>query len=277
MEFVSNVYREHGTSVIQCNIRTTAHHTEEVIRKLDRGLEEEVQARTAYLDAANKDLEAFNYSVSHDLRAPLRHIAGFSKLLLEEYSGQLDARGQDYVRSMWRSTERMQQLIEDLIGLSHVTREEISWEPVPLSDLAQTLAGALQQSGPSRQVDWIIAPGVVARGNTRLLRIVLENLLGNAWKYTSQHPTARIEFGTTEQDGQVVYFVRDDGAGFDMASATKLFRPFERLHAESAFEGTGIGLATVKRIVLRHQGRVWAEAAVEHGATIYFTLGAPAS
>ena len=206
VEFVSNVYREHGTSVIQCNIRTTPHHTESVIRKLDRRVEEEVQARTAYLDAANKDLEAFNYSVSHDLRAPLRHIAGFSKLLLEEYSEQLDGRGQDYVRSMWRSTERMQQLIEDLIGLSHVTREEILWEPVPLSDLAQTLAALCRRADRSRQVDWIIAPGVVARGNTRLLRIVLENLIEQRLEVyqSASHGTDRIRNHRARRPGGVL-------------------------------------------------------------------------
>ena len=169
----------------------------------------------------------------------------------------------------------MGQLIDDLLNLSRLTRAEINRQPVDLNLLAEDVATALQKSKPGRQVKFVNAPGLVAEGDGRLLRIVLENLLGNAWKFTGNQPHAKIEFGVTDDDGQRAYFVRDNGAGFDMAHADRLFAPFQRLHRESDFEGTGIGLATVQRIVHRHGGRVWAQGAVGHGTTVYFTLAQP--
>jgi PAS domain S-box-containing protein len=237
-------------------------------------LEGRVAERTAQLMEINAELEAFAYSVSHDLRAPLRSIDGFSRILLENYADRLDAQGQDYLQRVLMSAQHMRELIDALLTLSRVTRTELQREPVDLSALIKAIATELQQREPARQVEFTIAEGLQASGDPRLLRIVLENLLGNAWKYTSKHAQAYIEVGTQVQpDGQLAYFVRDDGAGFDMAYADKLFGVFQRLHGPNEFGGTGIGLATVQRIIHRHGGRVWAEAAVDQGATFYFTLG----
>jgi len=224
------------------------------------------------LEQVNKELEAFSYSVSHDLRAPLRSIAGFSRILLEDYGDSLDNKARDYLRRVCAATQHMGELIDDLLKLSRVTRVEIRYEWVDLSVMAHSIAAALKETAPGRAVEFIIAREVSVAGDRSLLRVVLENLLGNAWKFTSKHPRARIEFGITEQDGRTVYFVRDDGAGFDMAYANKLFTPFQRLHGSNEFDGTGIGLATVQRIIYRHGGSVWAEGEVERGATFYFTL-----
>jgi PAS domain S-box-containing protein len=245
---------------------------ESEIHRLNAELEQRVAMRTAQLAAANKELEAFSYSVSHDLRAPLRSIDGFSQALLEDYTDKLDALGQNYLSRVRAATQRMAQLIDDLLNLSRVTRSEMRHQEVDLSALALSIATELQKTQPERQVEFQITPGLVANGDGRLLRIVLENLLGNAWKFTGNHPRAHIEFGITEHSGTHAYFVRDDGTGFDMAYADKLFGAFQRLHAFHQFEGTGIGLATVQRIIHRHSGRVWAEGAVEQGATFYFTL-----
>ena len=236
-------------------------------------LERRVQERTVQFEAANKELASFSYSVSHDLRTPLRAVEGFSRSLLEEYGATLGTGGRHYLDRIVAGAQRMGQLIEDLLRLARVAQYEMVQQVVNLSDLVRVIAADLQRSEPSRRVEFVIAPGVVATGDARLLRIALENLFGNAWKYTSKHPTARIEFGTTERDDLVVYFVRDDGAGFDMAYAQKLFGAFQRLQAEPEFEGTGVGLATVQRIMHRHGGRIWAEGAVDKGATFYFTLG----
>ncbi|MEO5656690.1 MAG: ATP-binding protein [Nitrospiria bacterium] len=235
-------------------------------------LNADLQAQTIRLDAANKELEAFCYSVSHDLRAPLRGIDGFSRALLEDYADRLDAEGKSYLERVRAASRRMAQLIDDLLNLSRVTRGEIHREPVDLSAIARAVAAELQAEHPQRHVDVVVADGLRTEGDPRLLKIVMDNLLGNAWKYTGKHPRAAIEVGVASRNGRTTYFVRDDGAGFDMAGADKLFGAFQRLHGAAEFPGTGIGLATVQRIVTRHGGRVWAEGAVERGATVYFTL-----
>ena len=242
------------------------------IRRLNVELEQRVFERTAQLEASNKELESFSYSVSHDLRAPLRSIDGFSLALLEDCADKLDAKGKDYLRRVRDATQRMARLIDDLLNLARVTREGMRRERVDLSALARSISADLKKTQPDRKVAFAIADGVVANGDAHLLRVALENLLGNAWKFTSKRPRTRIEFGVAKQNGTPAYFVRDDGAGFDMVYAGKLFGPFQRLHSPQEFEGTGIGLATVKRVIRRHGGRVWAESAVGQGATFYFTL-----
>lgn len=241
---------------------------EEEIQKLNSSLE----MKAAELAAANKELEAFSYSASHDLRAPLRTIEGFSRALLEDYPDKLDETGKDYLRRVRSATERMGQLIDDLLNLSLTMRREMRREEANLSHLASTVAADLQGTIPERQVEFVIQDGVLAQGDARLLRELLENLLGNAWKFTGQNPQARIEFGAVLEGDQKVYFVRDNGAGFDMNYADKLFVPFQRLHSDSEFSGNGIGLALVSRIINRHGGRIWAEGEVNKGATFYFTL-----
>jgi PAS domain S-box-containing protein len=234
--------------------------------------EEELRLRHSQLEAVNKELEAFSYSVSHDLRAPLRSIDGFSQALLEDCQDQLDADAQDHLRRVRAATQRMSVLIDDLLNLSRVTRTPMRREEVNLSAIAHSVAEELQRNGPGRRVDFEIEKGLLAEGDSHLLRVMLENLLGNSWKYTCNHDRARIEFGRQSLEGRRVYFVRDDGAGFDPRYAGRLFGAFQRLHGEHEFPGTGIGLATVQRIVRRHGGDVWAEGAVEQGATFYFSL-----
>lgn len=279
VEFVSNVYDVNGDRIIQCNVRdiTERRRMEQEIRSLTEGLERRVRERTIEVEALNAELATFSQSVSHDLRAPLRHIESFGKLLLEDHADGLDDQGRDHLRRIVASAVRMGQLIADLLRLSQTTQGRMTSEPVDLSALAQSILTELRTDEPNRRVDVVVAPGLVVEGDPRLLAAALENLLGNAWKYTAKHPAARIEFGTTERDGRRVFFVRDDGAGFDMANADNLFGAFQRLHTDVDFEGTGIGLATVQRIVHRHGGQVWAEAAVEQGATIYFTIGSSAT
>ncbi|MBI3565699.1 MAG: hypothetical protein HY079_10925, partial [Elusimicrobia bacterium] len=225
---------------------------------VDRTRELVGEARlVAEVKRANAELEAFSYSVAHDLRAPLRAIDGFSLALLEGYSDRLDERGRDYLRRLRTGSQRMAQQISELLQLSRVTRGELRREGVDLSGLAAEIAARLKSTAPERAVEFVVAPGVVAVGDPGLLRAALENLLGNSWKYTSRKPRARIEFGTLTRGARRTYFVRDDGAGFDMDHAEKLFKPFSRLHSPGEFEGTGIGLATVQRIVERHGGRIW--------------------
>jgi light-regulated signal transduction histidine kinase (bacteriophytochrome) len=225
------------------------------------------------LKAVNKELEAFSYSVSHDLRAPLRSIDGFSQALLEDSLDQLDPNGQDYLRRIRAATQRMGQLIDDMLTLSRVTRSDMLKETVDLSALASRICTDLQHMAPDRQVEFSIQTGLVTHSDARLLQIVLDNLLSNAWKFTSRQAQSKIEFGAIEQEnGILAYFVRDDGVGFDMAFVDKLFRPFQRLHGMREFPGNGIGLATVQRIIHRHGGRVWAVGGLTQGATFYFTL-----
>ena len=252
--------------------RAEAERQKAAVEELNAELERRVLGRTAELQAANKELESFSYSVSHDLRSPLRSIDGFSKALLEDYSDRLDDEGVGYLRRVRAASQRMGQLIDDLLKLSRITRSEMSREQVDLSAAARAVVGELRKAQPGRRVTCRIAEGVTADGDGRLLRVALENLLSNAWKFTANRQDALIEFGATERDGRPVYFVRDNGAGFDMAYAGKLFGAFQRLHAMTEFEGTGIGLSIVQRVVRRHGGDVWAEAAVGEGATFFFTL-----
>lgn len=250
---------------------TEKKHYEEQIHALNIQLEQKVIERTASLKNAYDEMEAFTYSVSHDLRSPLRATDGFSQALLEDYGEQLDATAKDYLNRIRDASQKMGGLIDDLLQLSRQTRSEIVPENVDLREMAYTIISGLSDS--QRQVEWIIADDMMAYGDKNLLRIVLDNIFENAWKYTSHHPSARIEFGSYFQDGEIIYYLRDDGAGFDMKYVDKLFKPFQRLHVSHEFEGNGIGLAIVDRIIKRHFGRVWIESEIEKGTTLYFVLG----
>lgn len=248
---------------------TAQKEAEAALLEAQRFLEDRVRERTIQLEAANKELEAFAYSVSHDLRAPLRAINGFSQALVEDYGDELDDVAQDYIERLRRASQRMGQLIDDLLTLSRVTRRELIIEKVNLSELAREIAQDLHELEPQRAVQFSIANNLYVEGDERLLRVMLENLINNAWKFTSQRNIARIEFGCNAVGD---YFVKDNGVGFDMAYEDKLFRAFQRLHTPTEFEGTGIGLATVNRVILRHGGQIWAQGEVDKGATFYFNL-----
>jgi PAS domain S-box-containing protein len=247
---------------------TELKHVEREVRRLNADLEQ----RHLALEAANKELEAFSYSVAHDLRAPLRRIDGFSQMFLEDYADKLDAAGTKYLERVREAAQEMARLIDDLLMLSRVTRSELRCESVDVTALARSVLAGLQNNEPERKVEVIIADRLIANGDARLLGVVLQNLLSNAWKFTGNCPIARIEVGARQEDGRLVFFVRDNGAGFDMTYADKLFGVFQRLHSGTEFEGTGIGLATVQRIIQRHNGRVWAEGEVGRGACFSFTL-----
>jgi two-component system sensor histidine kinase/response regulator len=236
----------------------------------------ELQQSQQALAGANRELEAFSYSVSHDLRAPLRSISGFSQALVEDEGERLGELGRGYLERIRAATQRMSQLIDDLLALARVSRIEVERRSTRMGEIARSCAETLQQSDPERRLEWRIDPDLRGDADPRLVKIVFENLLGNAWKFTRKQPAARIEVGARgeDDDGQRVYYVRDNGAGFDMAHAEKLFAPFQRLHTTTEFEGTGVGLATVQRIIHRHGGRIWAEGSEGQGATFYFTLGA---
>ena len=263
-----------ATAVLASRI-AGARQREENDRRMKADLEQRVTERTVALQAANQELEAFSYSVSHDLRAPLRAIDGFSQALLEDYLGQLDDQGKNYLNRVRAATQRMGHLIDDMLVLSQITRVEMRREAVDLSALAADVLAELQKSEPERKVDWRIESGLIAEGDAQLLRVALVNLLGNAWKFTGKTANAKIEFGVIPNaDGTTDFFVRDNGVGFDMAYASKLFGAFQRLHTLAEFPGTGIGLATVQRIIHRHGGQVHGEGVLGQGATFHFTLPA---
>ncbi|MDA0734773.1 MAG: ATP-binding protein [Chloroflexi bacterium] len=234
--------------------------------------EKELSERAIALEAVNKELEAFSYSVSHDLRSPLRSIDGFSLALLEDYADKLDDEGKDYLIRVRNASQRMAQLIDDLLQLSRLTRKEMQRESVDLTSLAKAVASNLQRNQPDRDTKFVIEEGMTTNGDSKLLQVLLENLMGNAWKFTGKKSTATIELNSQGNNEKSVYYIKDDGAGFDMEYSEKLFGAFQRLHGANEFEGTGIGLATVQRIVTRHGGKIWAEGAINQGATFYFTL-----
>jgi light-regulated signal transduction histidine kinase (bacteriophytochrome) len=248
-------------------VRQRAAAQEEISR-----LNDDLMRRTQALESTNSEMEAFSYSVSHDLRAPLRHIEGFSRLLMEECADRIEDHGRDYLNRVCRASNRMSMLIDDLLNLSKVSSGDMLCRQVNLTRIAKEICDELQESTPDRHVTFRIAEDMIAWGDSRLLRAMLVNLFGNAWKYTGKKDKATIEFGCLVKEEGKVWFIKDDGVGFDMNYADRLFGTFQRLHHANDFEGTGIGLATVQRIINRHQGKVWAESGTGVGATFYFTL-----
>jgi len=248
---------------------------------ISEDITEHKRAAAALLDAketaeaANKELEAFSYSVAHDLRAPLRSIDGFSQALLEDYDDKLDEHGRDHLRRVRNAAQRMALLIDDLLRLSRLTRAEMRPERVDLGAIAREAGGRLAERASDRVVELSVAGSMWAQGDARLLTVVIENLLDNAWKFTRPRALARVEVGVEDVVGKPVFFVRDNGVGFDMSYVDKLFGVFQRLHSVTEYEGAGIGLATVQRVVHRHGGRAWAEGRLDQGATFYFTLPTP--
>ncbi|MBF0424436.1 MAG: GAF domain-containing protein [Magnetococcales bacterium] len=262
VEFFSGIMRD-------ISLRKSA---EKEIRTMNLELERRIRERTSALELANKELESFAYTVSHDLRAPLRSISGFSDILLEEYGDRLDADGKEYLDNLHQGCGEMNALIDGLLRLSRATQGELLRQGIDLSALAEEVLTQLGRTTPQRPVTWRVMPGMRVFGDLRLIRTALENLLNNAWKYTSRSPRAMIELAFRHEGREIIYSIRDNGVGFDMAQVSKLFQPFQRLHRSRDFEGIGIGLATVQRIINRHGGRIWVDAVVGQGATFHFTL-----
>ena len=251
---------------------TDIKNAEEEVRQLNAGLETRVRERTAELEASTRELDAFAYSVSHDLRAPLRSLHGFSDALLDDYADALDDEGRGYLHRLQHNVQRMGRMIDDLLNLSRATRVEIARDSINLGVIAREILADLASTEPGREVASAVDDDLRAYGDPQLVRLAMQNLLENAWKFTAKRADALITVGRTERDGEQLFFVRDNGAGFDMQYASKLFNAFQRLHAAAEFEGTGIGLAIVARVVRRHGGRVFAEAEPDNGATFYFNL-----
>lgn len=262
-----------GGIVLYTEVITRLKQTEIQLRELNQSLEQKVRERTARLEELNRELEAFSYSVSHDLRAPLRSIDGFSQALLEDCHDQLDDEGKDYLQRVRSATQRMGHLIDEMLKLSRISKAELKPLPVDLSQLARKVCTELSQENPDHHVDIQIQETLTAQADPALMEILLENLLSNAWKFTKDNPDAAIEVGQKVLDSQEVFFIADNGAGFDMQYAQQLFAPFKRLHSADKYPGTGIGLATCARIVKKHQGRIWADSEPEKGTTFFFTLG----
>lgn len=284
-----NIDKEIASSMLNASyavdLKSAVHTSLETIRNmlLERPNNEEISVltqqverllteQTERLESINRDLEAFNYSVAHDLCAPLRRICGFTRALQEQYAGSLDLEGMDYLERIFKSSQHMNDLIEALLQLSQLSYLNLKREVVDLSELVNDTASDLKQGAPERKVEFLIQPRIRTFGDGNLLEIAVKNLLRNAWKFTQMREVARIEFGAREVAADKTCFVRDNGIGFDMSNAEKMFHAFQRLHSSSEFPGNGIGLTTVQRIINRHGGRVWAEGEVDKGATFYFTL-----
>jgi PAS domain S-box-containing protein len=272
---ISAVRDEQGVITNYCAVFadiTERKLAEAKLSSLNGELEDRVAARTRELERVNRELEAFSFSVSHDLRSPLRTILGFSEILIEDNEKTLDAVSLDHLKRIAAGATRMNELINDLLQLSKISRHVMGRESFDLSEMSASVVARLIEAAPLRKVHVVIAPGILAEGDPNLMTIVLENLLGNAWKFTSKLENASIEVGVAGSAGEQIYFVRDNGAGFDMKNSGRLFGAFQRLHASKEFEGTGVGLSIVQRIIARHEGRIWADAEVGRGATFFFTL-----